>query len=123
MAPDTVSLLTVDDDQVVAAMRLIWERMKIIIEPSCATVLAVALSEAFNEIPGDRVGLILTGGNVDEGDADTLELVEMIEPGAERHELRQRRFAGGRVDAEVLEAAPVASLIGGKTVDTVVHVQ
>ena len=58
-------IITVDDDQVVAAMRLIWERMKIFIEPSCATVLAVALSEAFNEIPGDRVGMILTGGNVD----------------------------------------------------------
>ena len=58
-------IITVDDDQVVAAMRLIWERMKIIIEPSCATVLAVVLSEAFADVRAERVGLILTGGNVD----------------------------------------------------------
>ena len=58
-------IITVDDAQVVDAMRLIWERMKIIIEPSCATVLAVVLDEAFKSVPGDRIGLILTGGNVD----------------------------------------------------------
>ena len=46
-------------------MRLIWERMKIIIEPSSATVLAVAMAKAFSTVPGERVGLILTGGNVD----------------------------------------------------------
>ncbi len=59
------TIVTVPDERVIEAMRLIWERMKIIIEPSCATVLAVALSEAFSDVPGDRVGLILTGGNVD----------------------------------------------------------
>ncbi len=58
-------IITVDDGQVIEAMRLIWERMKIIIEPSCATVLAVAMSEAFATVPGDRIGLVLTGGNVD----------------------------------------------------------
>ena len=58
-------IITVDDGQVIDAMRLIWERMKIIIEPSCATVLAVAMSEAFASVPGDRIGLVLTGGNVD----------------------------------------------------------
>ena len=58
-------IITVDDAQVIDAMRLIWERMKIIIEPSCATVLAVAMANAFSTVPGDRVGLILTGGNVD----------------------------------------------------------
>lgn len=59
------TIVTVPDDRVIEAMRLIWERMKIIIEPSCATVLAVVLSEAFDDVPGDRIGLILTGGNVD----------------------------------------------------------
>jgi threonine dehydratase len=58
-------IITVDDGQVIDAMRLIWERMKIIIEPSCATVLAVAMSDAFASVPGDRIGLVLTGGNVD----------------------------------------------------------
>ncbi len=45
-------------------MRLIWERMKIVVEPSCAVPLAVILAH-----PGvfrdRRVGVILTGGNVD----------------------------------------------------------
>ena len=59
------TIVTVPDARVIDAMRLIWERMKIIIEPSCATVLAVVLSQEFESIPGDRVGLILTGGNVD----------------------------------------------------------
>ena len=58
-------IVTVDDAQVIDAMRLIWERMKIIIEPSCATVLAVAMCEAFATVPGERIGLVLTGGNVD----------------------------------------------------------
>ena len=57
-------IITVDDESVVNAMRLIWERMKIIVEPSSATVLAVVLNnmELFS---GKRVGLILSGGNVD----------------------------------------------------------
>lgn len=59
------AIITVSDKQVIDAMRLIWERMKIIIEPSCATVLAAVLDEAFKSIPGDRIGIILSGGNVD----------------------------------------------------------
>ncbi len=57
-------ILTVDEDTIVRAMRLIWERMKIIIEPSCAVPLAAVLiyPERFS---GRKVGLILTGGNVD----------------------------------------------------------
>ena len=45
-------------------MRLIWERMKIIIEPSCAVPVAAILN---GQVPvkGLRVGVILTGGNVD----------------------------------------------------------
>ena len=45
-------------------MRLIWERMKIIVEPSCATVLAVVLKKPV-KFKGEKVGLIITGGNVD----------------------------------------------------------
>lgn len=57
-------IITVDDDEIVAAMRLIWERMKIIIEPSCAVPLAAVLQRKDHFI-GKRVGIILTGGNVD----------------------------------------------------------
>jgi threonine dehydratase len=59
-------IFTVSEEAIIAAMRLTWERMKIIIEPSCAVPLAAILgnSEAF---AGKRVGVILSGGNVDLG--------------------------------------------------------
>ncbi len=59
-----VEVLTVDDEATIAAMRLIWQRMKIIVEPSAAIVLAVALKYR-ERFAGKRVGLILSGGNVD----------------------------------------------------------
>ena len=59
-----VGVLLVDDEQVKAAMRLAWERLKQVIEPSCATVLAAVLAHP-DRFAGRRVGLILTGGNVD----------------------------------------------------------
>jgi len=47
-------------------MRLVWERMKITIEPSSAVAVAVALSPQFREIPNiGSVGIILSGGNLD----------------------------------------------------------
>ena len=59
-------IFTVSEEAIVIAMRLTWERMKIIIEPSCAVPLAVVLTyPAF--FKGKKVGLILTGGNVDLG--------------------------------------------------------
>jgi len=57
-------ILTVSEDEIVAAMRLIWERMKIIIEPSCAVPLAALLKNK-ERFAGKKVGIILTGGNVD----------------------------------------------------------
>jgi threonine dehydratase len=57
-------VITVSDEEIVAAMRLIWERMKIIVEPSCAVPLA-AVMKAKGKFNGKRVGIILTGGNVD----------------------------------------------------------
>jgi len=47
-------------------MRLIWERMKIIIEPSSAVPLA-AILEGKVEVKGQKVGIILSGGNLDLG--------------------------------------------------------
>lgn len=57
-------IITVSDVEIVKAMRLIWERMKIIIEPSCAVPLAAVLKET-SSFENKRVGIILTGGNVD----------------------------------------------------------
>lgn len=57
-------IYTVSEEGILEAMHLIWERMKIIIEPSCAVPFAAVLAhpEAFR---GKRIGIILTGGNVD----------------------------------------------------------
>ncbi len=57
-------ILTVSDDAIRAAMRLIFERMKIVVEPSAAVTLAALLENA-GMFKGQRVGLILSGGNVD----------------------------------------------------------
>ena len=59
-----VQVLLVDDAETMAALRLVWERLKIVIEPSCATVLAAVLRYR-DEFEGKRVGLVLSGGNVD----------------------------------------------------------
>lgn len=60
------SIIRVEEDEIIAAMRLIWERMKIIIEPSCAVPLAAILKEK-EQFKGQKIGIILSGGNVDLG--------------------------------------------------------
>ena len=55
---------TVSDEEIIAALRLIYERMKIIIEPSCAVPFAALLKNK-ELFAGKRVGIILSGGNVD----------------------------------------------------------
>jgi threonine dehydratase/serine racemase len=59
-------IVTVREDEIVAAMRLAWERAKLLIEPSAAVAVAAALSAGFRAMPGlARVGVLLSGGNVD----------------------------------------------------------
>jgi threonine dehydratase len=57
-------IVTVSEDAIVAAMRAIWETLKIVVEPSAAVTYAAILE---NKLPvaGQRVGLLVTGGNVD----------------------------------------------------------
>jgi threonine dehydratase len=57
-------VVTVSEDAIVSAMRTIWETMKILIEPSAAVPYAAILEKKI-DIVGKRVGIILTGGNVD----------------------------------------------------------
>jgi len=57
-------MITTSEESISAGMRLIWERMKIVIEPSSAVPLA-ALLENQIDVEGKRVGIILSGGNVD----------------------------------------------------------
>lgn len=52
------------EESIIRAMRLVWERMKIIIEPSCAVPLSTLMDNDLG-LSGKRVGIILTGGNVD----------------------------------------------------------
>ena len=59
-------IVTVSEAAIVTAMRHVWERMKVIIEPSSAVPLGALLQGAF-EASGLRVGIILSGGNVDLG--------------------------------------------------------
>lgn len=57
-------VLTATEDEIIDAMKLTWKRMKIVMEPSCAVPLATILKnkELFQ---GRRVGVVITGGNVD----------------------------------------------------------
>lgn len=57
-------ILTASEAEIVEAMKLIWKRMKIVIEPSSAVPLATILKNP-GTFAGKRVGVILTGGNVD----------------------------------------------------------
>ena len=57
-------IVTVSEETIVSAMRMIWEIMKIVIEPSAAVAYAAILERKI-DIDSRRVGIILTGGNVD----------------------------------------------------------
>lgn len=57
-------IVTVGEASIVDAMRLVWERLKLVVEPSAAVAVAALLGQP-EEFQGRRVGIILSGGNVD----------------------------------------------------------
>ena len=57
-------IFCVDDQGIIEAMRLIYQRLKVVVEPSCAVPLAAVMAQP-ELFRGKRVGIILTGGNVD----------------------------------------------------------
>tara|TARA_B100000989_G_scaffold296070_1_gene278466 strand:+ start:389 stop:1342 length:954 start_codon:yes stop_codon:yes gene_type:complete len=57
-------VITVSEKEIISAMRMVWERMKIIIEPSSAVPLAAVLKNK-KKFNNKRIGIIFTGGNVD----------------------------------------------------------
>ncbi len=59
-------MVTVSDDDLVRAMRFVWERMKLVVEPTGVLGLAAARSGRV-DVRGRKVGVILSGGNVDLG--------------------------------------------------------
>lgn len=64
IASGAADILCVDEGSIIRAMMLIWERMKLIVEPSAAVALA-AVMEHRDVFAGKRTGIILSGGNVD----------------------------------------------------------
>jgi threonine dehydratase len=72
-------MVTVSDDDLVRAMRFVWERMKLVVEPTGVLGLAAALGGTVG-VAGKRVGVILSGGNVDL--AHALELFKAMAPEA-----------------------------------------
>ena len=61
---DVQEIITVSEEMIIKAMRHIWERMKIVIEPSSAVPFGAILTNP-DTFSGKRVGIILSGGNVD----------------------------------------------------------
>ena len=57
-------IIPISEEDIISTMQMIWERMKIIVEPSCSIVLAAVLNNK-KIFSGKKVGLILSGGNVD----------------------------------------------------------
>jgi threonine dehydratase/serine racemase len=58
------AVVTVSEEEIVRAMRLAWERAKLLIEPSAAVAVAAVLTDTFQARPGlGRVGVVLSGGN------------------------------------------------------------
>ena len=57
-------IITLSENEIINSMQMIWERMKIIIEPSCAISLAAIIKNR-EMFEGKKVGLIMSGGNVD----------------------------------------------------------
>jgi threonine dehydratase len=58
-------VVTVTEEEIVAAMRLAWERAKLLIEPSAAVAVAAVLAQEFRALDGlERLGVVLSGGNV-----------------------------------------------------------
>lgn len=58
-------VLLVSDEQIVAAQRLLWQKLRVIAEPGGATALAALLSGRYQPHPGERVGVVICGANVD----------------------------------------------------------
>ena len=57
-------IIRVEESEIISAMKLVWERMKIVIEPSSAVALAALIKEK-DRFQNKRIGIILSGGNVD----------------------------------------------------------
>ena len=63
---NVTDVITVTEEEIVSGMRVVWERMKLLIEPSAAVGVAAVLSERFKALADVKnVAIVLCGGNVD----------------------------------------------------------
>ena len=65
---NVTDVITVTEEEIISSMRLVWERMKLLIEPSAAVGVAAVLSEKFKALPLQgltNVAVVLCGGNAD----------------------------------------------------------
>lgn len=58
-------VITVSEDEIKAATLQVWQRLKLVIEPTSGVAVAAALSKKFEKVPGQNVAVVLCGGNVD----------------------------------------------------------
>jgi threonine dehydratase len=65
ISKDVDDIVTVTEESIVRAMRLAWEVLKVIIEPSSAVALAALTEKRLPGVDGKRVGVIVSGGNAD----------------------------------------------------------
>ncbi len=70
-AGDVASLL-VDDDSIRRAQALLWDRLRLVVEPGGATALAALLSGAYVPTAGERVAVLVCGANTDPGSLPAL---------------------------------------------------
>jgi threonine dehydratase len=63
-------VVLVSDDDIMRARRLLWEGSRIVVEPGAAATLAALLGGAYEPRPGERIGLVLCGGNTDPSDLE-----------------------------------------------------
>jgi threonine dehydratase len=61
---NVAEMVTVSESEIVEAMRFLWTRMKLVVEPSGAVALAGVLNRGI-AVGGERVGVLISGGNVD----------------------------------------------------------
>ncbi len=64
-------MVTVSEEAIIRTMHFIWERLKIVVEPT-GVLAAAALLEGIVKNPGARIGVIISGGNVDLGEVGKL---------------------------------------------------
>jgi threonine dehydratase len=97
-------MTTAGEDDILDALEFIWSRLKIVVEPSSAVALAPLLSGRYAVPPGARVGVLLSGGNVNVADF----IPRRAAPAEPRRETAAPADAATAGDARILSCVPLA---------------